>query len=171
MHVITYFTQLGVPKTGLVPTIEIWRVRDNVKIVNASTMGEVGGGFYKYEFSSYDPQENYAIKCDAGASLSNSERYSFAGNEGFHDDIVDIQSAIETMEVLVRRILGLSQENYRLFDCHYDSTGTRLESCTIKIYNNKTDCDNNLNAFSTYSMQSVYGQDGQLSSYKVTKEG
>lgn len=170
MYIISYFTQGGVPKTGLSPTLKIWRVSDAFPVIVAGSMSEIGGGFYRYNFSGYSPTIDYAIRCDGGDVLSNSERYSFAGNEGFHDDIYDIQQTVTAIETLVKRILGLSQENYRLFNTSYDISGMRLVGCTIKLYNNKGDCDADLNHFSRYTMSATYGQDGQLSDYKVVKE-
>lgn len=170
MYIVSFFTESGAPKTGLHPAIEVWRVEDNYKVVDAAAMSEIGGGFYKYLFADYDSMKEYAIKCDGGATLSTGERYTYAGNEGFHDDITEIQDTISIVELLIRRILGLSQENYRLSDTVYDVTGKRLISCTIKIFNNKDDCNAYTNAFATYKMQSIYGQDGQLSDYKVVRE-
>jgi len=170
MNIITYFTESGSPKMGLSPTISVWKVSDNSQVVTSQAMSEIGGGFYKYNFAGYDPQEEYAIQCDGGTGLPATDRYTFGGNEGFHDDIDSIKDNVETIDVLVRRILGLSQENYRLFNTTYDISGLRLTGCTIKIYNNKTDCDNDQNAFARYTMEATYGMNGQLSSYKVVRE-
>jgi hypothetical protein len=74
------------------------------------------------------------------------------------------------VDALVRRILGLSQENYRLFDTVYDGTGTKLIGCVIRIYGSKEDCDSDVNPIATYSMEAQYGMDFQLSNYKVVRE-
>jgi len=169
MYVTAFFTYFGSPKLGLTPTISIWRVSDNVLLINEVGMSEVGGGFYKYNFVAYDGQQEYAIRCDGGVAQPFKERYMYAGNEGFHDDILDIKDDVSAIDTLVRRILGLSQENYRLFNTVYDGTGERLVSCLIKIYNNKSDCDNDVNEITSYNMESVYAMNGQLSSYKVTR--
>lgn len=68
----------------------------------------------------------------------------------------------------VKHILGLSQQNYRLSGHVYDSAN-RLTSVTIKIFYNKTDCDNNINEFASYTMNAVYDTNGLLTDYKVTK--
>ena len=80
MLVIAFFTDKGAPKTGLTPTIDIWK-SDGTQIVNGDTMTEIGGGFYKYDFQSYIEGETYCIRADGGASLSNTDRYMFGTNE------------------------------------------------------------------------------------------
>lgn len=170
MWILAYFTEYGTPKTGLTPTLEIWKVSDNSLIVTGQAMTEVGGGFYKYNFAGYDPAEDYAVRADGGATLPTSDRYVYAGNEGYHDDIKEIQDSLTALEVLIKRILGLSQENYRLFDTTYDASGQRLTSCTIKIYGSKADTLADTNPIATYNMVATYDVDGQLGSYRVTKE-
>jgi len=170
MFVTSYFTEYGVPKTGLSPKIDIWRVSDNAQVVTQGDMVEIGGGFYKYDFATYSPQLEYMIRCDGGETLSTAERFTFAGNEGFHDDIDDIKTIVEDIEILVRRVLGLSQENYRLFNTVYDGSGTKLIGCTIKLYASKTDCENDTNAIARYTMTASYDVNSQLNDYKVVKE-
>jgi len=170
MYILAFYTRNGIPETGLAPVLDIWRVRDNTKLISAQAMAEVGGGFYKYDFTGYDPQEDYAVRCDGGSTLPTGDRYVYAGNEGYHDDIKDIQDSLTALEVLIKRILGLSQENYRLFDTVYDGSGKRLISCTIKIYGSKSDTLADTGPIATYNMVSTYDVDGQLGSYRVTKE-
>jgi hypothetical protein len=56
-------------------------------VVTDDSMSEVGDGHYKYNFAAYDPTINYAIRCDGGAILPSAERYTYAGNENYYDDI------------------------------------------------------------------------------------
>jgi hypothetical protein len=170
MWITTYFTENGTPKTGLTPTVDVWKVSDSSQVITAQAMSEVGGGFYKYFFAGYSAQEEYNVRCDGGVGLINQERYTYAGNEGFHDDIYEIQQTVTSIETLTRRVLGLSQENYRLFDTSYDVSGQRLTGCTIKLYGSKADADADTNYTARYTMTAVYGMSGQLSDYKVVKE-
>ena len=55
-------------------------------------MTEVGDGFYKYSFTTYDEDNEYSIRCDGSATLSDTDRYVFAGNESYVDDIWDAQT-------------------------------------------------------------------------------
>jgi hypothetical protein len=81
MIILTYFTENNIPKTGLSPTIRIRNASTGILIITDELMSEVGDGFYKYEFVGYDSSIDYAIRCDGGMSLSNDERYSYAGND------------------------------------------------------------------------------------------
>lgn len=76
MIVTAFFTENTIPKTGLSPTILIWKTSDNSVVVNSASMTEVAGGFYKYDFTTYVDLETYAIRCDGGAGLSAEERYT-----------------------------------------------------------------------------------------------
>lgn len=68
----------------------------------------------------------------------------------------------------VKRILGLTQENFLIKDHVYDNQN-QLESATIKIFNNSTDCNNDVNSLAEYSMTALYDSNGRLINYKVTK--
>lgn len=83
MKITAFFTQDGVPKTGLTPTCTIYRNSDGVVIVDSASMTEVGGGFYVYNFTTGTNSTDYSVKCDGGASLSSYERYTY---EGFYFD-------------------------------------------------------------------------------------
>jgi hypothetical protein len=88
MNILAYFSNNGVPATGLIiPTIKIREVPAGTLLVNGSSMTEVGDGFYTYNFTTYDADKDYAIVCDGTAALSDSDRYTYAGNENYIDDI------------------------------------------------------------------------------------
>lgn len=80
MRILSFFTNNGTPQTGLSPTIDIWEP-DGTQVVNAQSMTEIDGGFYYYEFSSYDGSKDYSIRAYGGASLPTSEQYVFGSNE------------------------------------------------------------------------------------------
>lgn len=69
----------------------------------------------------------------------------------------------------IKRILGLTQENFRIVNHVYDSTSNTLQSATIKIYETSTDCENDTNNFASYDMTAVYDDSNRLIDYKVTK--
>jgi len=89
MHILSFFTDDSLPKTGLTPTIKIRDVSDGSILINGASMTEVGDGFYRYDYSAYDSTKEYAIICDGGISLSDTERYVYAGNENYVEDIID----------------------------------------------------------------------------------
>jgi hypothetical protein len=79
MDILVFFTDNGVPKTGLSPVIDIWEL-DGTHAVNNQNMTEIAGGFYKYNFSTYDDLRDYVIRADS-VSLTGHERYSYSSNE------------------------------------------------------------------------------------------
>lgn len=87
--VTAFWTEGFAPKTGLSPTVDIYRLSDDVLVVNSVAMAEVGGGYYKYDFSTYDEAEEYVLVADGGAGLAFMERYKFgASGEGAIADAV-----------------------------------------------------------------------------------
>lgn len=92
--ITAFFTQAGAPKTGLTPTIDIWELDPlnplvNTLIINGGALVEIGGGWYRYDFGTYNYDKDYAITVDGGAAsgLSTAERYKFGSNESFQEDI------------------------------------------------------------------------------------
>lgn len=80
MNIIAFFTENGIPKTGLSPTIDAWTL-DGTQVVTAQAMTEVAGGFYYYDFTTYDEEEDYCIRADGTASLTGEDRYVYSSNE------------------------------------------------------------------------------------------
>lgn len=80
MNIIAFFTDKGIPKTGLSPTLDIWKL-DGTQVVTAQAITEIAGGFYYYDFTSYDDDENYVIRADGTNVLSGADRYVYSTNE------------------------------------------------------------------------------------------
>lgn len=80
MIISSFFTSNGLPTTGLTPTIRVWEITDatNTLIINNDPVSEVGDGFYKYSFLSYDETKNYTTIVDAGVGMTIHGRYSVA---------------------------------------------------------------------------------------------
>ena len=91
-YVIVPITKNGTLQTGLVPVIDINDVATDVSVISGAAMTELSSqpGWYKYWFAGYDKEKEYAITIDGGSSLPSAERFSFAGNESFYDDITDV---------------------------------------------------------------------------------
>jgi len=77
MLILAIFTELGVPKTGLTPTITIYRLDTDALVVNGVAMAEVGAGQYKYDFTAWDSAVDYSCICDS-VTLTGSERYAYS---------------------------------------------------------------------------------------------
>ena len=80
MNIIVFFTESGSPKTGLSPIVNVWKV-DGTQVVTDQAMTEVASGFYTYDFTTYDDDQDYCIVADGTSSLTGSERYKFSTNE------------------------------------------------------------------------------------------
>jgi len=80
-YITTVFTENGTPKTGLTPTATAIKISDATVAVSAATMTEIASGFYKYNFSTIDTDEDYAVICDGGSSLNNYERYTYDSSD------------------------------------------------------------------------------------------
>lgn len=78
--VISYFSNLGVPATGLSPTVTIYDVSNGDVLINAAAMTEVAGGFYKYDFTTFSTSGDYHIVSDGGVGLAPPERYAIGSS-------------------------------------------------------------------------------------------
>ena len=87
MKIVSFFTNFGSPSFGLAPSIRIRDTDDNSIKVDGSTMNEVGDGWYMFDFLHYDNTLEYAIACDGGATLLDAERYTYASNDNYVEDI------------------------------------------------------------------------------------
>lgn len=83
MIINSFFTDAGAPKTGLTPIIRVWEVSGGAHslVVNNASMVEVGDGFYKYDFTTYDATKNYVVRSDGGGSLADVDRYEYGATE------------------------------------------------------------------------------------------
>ena len=66
----------------------------------------------------------------------------------------------------VSKILGLSQQNIRMFDQLYDDANNLL-SCSMKIYKNANDVDSDSDPLATYRMEASYDEARRVVSYKL----
>ena len=83
-------------------------------------------------------------------------------------DSLDTKIDLITTETdKIKYILGLSQENYRIFSPLYNSSGL-LTSGTIRTYQTATDCNNNTNVLASYTITATYSGTNMLT-YKVVK--
>jgi len=81
LTITAFFSDGGTPKTGLSPTIRIRNVDSTALVVTDAAMTEVGDGWYKYNFTSYNEENTYSFRADGTSTLSGSDRYVFGTNE------------------------------------------------------------------------------------------
>lgn len=79
----------------------------------------------------------------------------------------DITAHRNAVEISIRNILGLTQENTQIKDTVYDSNDN-LISAKIRLYSNSTDATNDTNHFKEYSMTATYDAQGRMTKYVVT---
>jgi len=163
MTIHSFFTDNGYPKTGLTPTIQIRRADTGAVVVSWATMTEIGDGWYKYDFSAIDETLEYLIICDGSTTLTNAERYTFAGTE--------LKSHLIPIEDAIARVLGLTQENMRILNPVYQTIQNQqcLTSATIKIYPSASDVDADTNAIATYSLTATYNANAVVIDYRMKR--
>jgi len=64
MIISSFFTEDCIPKEWLLPTIDVWDVSKNTKIIDSWICEEVWWWFYKYNFQSYSPMMRYSMIID-----------------------------------------------------------------------------------------------------------
>jgi len=161
--------------TGLTITYEVRNSDDNTLFASGTLIGQgnvykkaitfTSLGQYRVFYTTPSGYENGMGQILVISSLSNSTIYDYFVDNSREDAFKADVSGLQTIMV---KVLGLVQSNFRITDNVYDSSN-RLLSATIKIYNNSTDCDNDEDSITTYSMVSTYDDDGNPSSYKVTE--
>lgn len=80
------FTLDGVALTGLTPTVAIYLLdaitpTTNTLIVSNGATTEIGLGWYRYEFTSYDVTKNYVFSFDGGVSVPPVARFQHGAND------------------------------------------------------------------------------------------
>jgi hypothetical protein len=99
MWISAFFTNGGNPVTGLSPSIRIRDVSNNNLIVTDVSMNEVGDGFYKYDFIFFNIDDDYVIRCDAGITLSGTDRYTFGSSGEYNNDFSSIDATLSGIDI------------------------------------------------------------------------
>lgn len=177
MNVLAFFTHNGIPKTGLVPTVRIRDVSNDILVVTDSTSSEIGDGWYKYDFTDYDRSKEYAIRFDGGPTLTNQERYTYGTNDSFMDDITyavweeNYSDHINegSFGGLLQRIVGLMHENIFIDNPTYDDNNNLVEA-RVRIYSNKTSVGTDNNVIGIYKIESDGDGAGKFTTWKQIKQ-
>lgn len=176
MQVLAFFTNSGVPETGLNPTVRIRDVEDNTLIITDSTSEEVGDGWYKYDFVSYDSTKEYAIRFDGGITLSDTDRYTYGTNDSFVEDIVDgvfeeqinkhlnigtYGYTINEINNNLKLALGLMHHNIFIDQTIYDEYGN-MKSARVRIYSESSSVGSDINVIGSYNISSSSSETGKF---------
>ena len=187
MLITAFFTDSGVPKTGLFPTVNAWK-SDGTLVIDKQVMLERAGGFYDYDFVGYNNSENYTFVADAGSSLFNYDRYVYGTNNtsnlakiGEYDiTLSGIQSDLDNpnqykadlsnIETYMLRALGLMQENQYLDQTVYTNyQGIKLlTSGRIRSYSSASSVGTDNDIIAIYNITTTWNGD-EMTSYKVVK--
>ena len=73
MIYVVYYSDGGIPKTALSPSIVTYKkVSDGSDVASPPAVSEIGGGFYKFVST---PSEALVVRVDGGAALADAYRY------------------------------------------------------------------------------------------------
>ena len=168
MNILSFFTDNGVPKTGLFPIINVREVLTGILVISGSNMTELGDGSYYYDYTNYDSEKDYAIVCDGGGSLTDIERYKFAGNENYINDIenmFDNNIILNGIQTDLKKTLGLMHENIYIDETIYDAHGN-LSDARVRIYSNSGSVGTVDDVIGTYMITSVGDGAGRFASWR-----
>jgi hypothetical protein len=133
---------------------------DKTEITLGIIVDEVGNGLYRISFTP-DMLGKWEIL------VYNGTYFPFGKGQTY----TCIESLAGSTDDLVKRILGLSQENYRIFNPIYiDKKGQAcLTSALIKIYQTASNCNNDVDAIAEYQIDATFDNHARMLTYKVTK--
>jgi hypothetical protein len=95
MIYVLYFSNAGVPATGLSPGIVAYKkVSDGSDVASPPAITEIGAGFYKLAAT---PGEALVVQVDGGAGLANADRYKVMQITP-HDGDLDAQVSTRAVE-------------------------------------------------------------------------
>lgn len=80
--------------------------------------------------------------------------------------IFEISDSLDSLGSMTKRILGLTQENFKIYDQQYENN--YLTSCKIRIYESKDDLELDQNEIAEYHMSATY-DNGNCIHYQVTR--
>jgi hypothetical protein len=120
MWILAYFTRDGEPVTGLSPLIKIRAVTTGNVVISGSDMIEKGDGFYGYDFSAYNPNEDYTFVCDS-VTLSGTERYTYASTGEYNEVLDTIESTVGIVDVRTNLLRKIQTNRLELFDGDTDN--------------------------------------------------
>jgi hypothetical protein len=121
------------------------------------TVNELGSGAYRVNFTP-DKNGNWFL------IIYNTSYFAYGKGENYYAS----DETIATIADEIKRILGLVQENYRVFDTEYDNR-RNLVSGKIKIYPTATDVDSDTNEIAEYEISATYNKLNHMTGYKVKK--
>ena len=127
-------------------------------LIESGVMNDIGNGIYQKQITLSDLGQ-YRVFYLTPFRYENSIETIMVVEE-ITDDLSSIHSKLN-------RILGLSQENYKLYDTVYNSGN--MTAGKIKIYPSKADLEADTNVIATYQITATYDSSNNVSQYKVVR--
>lgn len=126
-----HFTSSGSPQLGLSPVVDIFEldqtnININTHVVVAGSLVEIGSGWYRYDYTTYDPTKTYVFTFDGGNVLSDYDRYKIGGNESYVEEISSEVWNENTLDHLVTGSTG-----FILTQLKSDTTSISINQVTI----------------------------------------
>lgn len=162
--ITSFYTSNGSPITGLTPTIRIWDITTGIDtlVVVDQPMTETGDGFYKYIFTTFNPNKKYTIRTDGGITLNQQDRYQSGSLNGsdfdelasdhmvpgslgekisqIKADTFQISVNLVSLIALIQRVTPGGASVLDLLDelLKYDKNRTRIDKTakTLTVYDN-----------------------------------
>jgi hypothetical protein len=88
---------------------------------------------------------------------------------GKRDSIQVFNSDFDSINDIITRIVGLSQENQYIDNTSYDDEDN-LTSCRIRLYSVQSSVGSSSNVIATYLLTAGYNDDNQMEYFKVVKQ-
>jgi len=143
--------------SGKTVTYNIYKSSDNT-LFTSGTLTEIGvTGVYKDDII-FTETIQYRVQYTTPSKYSN-----------VIETVIIEDISHQDIYAIVKKILGLTQENFRLNDLIYDANGC-LTSGKIAIYNSASDVDTETNPIATYTITGTYNAQTQLTDYKVKED-
>lgn len=147
--ITVHFTSNGVPQPLLTPTIDIFELHPtnpvlNTLVVNDGAVVEIGQGWYRYNFTTYDPTKNYVFTIDGGATLADCDRYHTGGNESYSEEIAPAVWEEQTTNHVASGTTGLMLSQIKADTASIlisEAAMTTLLSTLLKYERNRTKID------------------------------
>lgn len=147
-----YYLQLfitdinGNPKIGLHPTYTIYKSIDD-SIITSGSLTDIGNGIYKTSYTFTEIDKYYIV---------------YNTPNGYTDEVESINIISDlAKESTLLRVLGLSDENKKIYNTIHDSDGN-LTYALVKIYPSSTDFENDTNIMAIYEYNATYNTSGLM---------
>lgn len=147
--------------TGLTITYRIYDCSNN-SLVTSGTLTSIGNGIYQTS-RVFNSLGQFRVLYITPTGYENGIETILVANQPA------TQTALNTYGDMIQRILGLSQENYRILDPEFDRNHNLIGG-RIKIYASAVDCENDSNPLAEYEMDARYIlKNNRVTYYKMKK--